>query len=130
MTVGGFLDGILKLTDRIPTVWNVAVVFRVQSVVSGVRNIIQGVMAGNSSRVGTGAADVASALPPKTAGLLIDAAKVVMSVALPLNATDQKKLLEFRATVHVREERKRAEPVPGAADSRALLSRWNRECDI
>lgn len=93
----GFLDEVTDALNRLPTVWNLGALFRLNSLGQGVENIMVGISRGDITRILDGIVDVASAVLPKPMTIFIDLAKFAISVILPLNEEDQIKFMDFRA---------------------------------
>lgn len=93
----GFLDDITDGLNRTPSVWNLGALFRLNSLGQGLDSIRIGIESGNVTRILDGVVEVAVALLPKPAAFLIDMAKTVIGVLLPMGEEDQEEFMNFRA---------------------------------
>lgn len=93
----GFLDDVTDALNRLPTVWNLGALFRLNSLVQGMDDIRVGIEKGDLNQVLSGFVDVAVAVLPKPATIFIEVVKFAISVVLPITEEAQQAFLDFRA---------------------------------
>ena len=115
-----FLDDITNALDRLPTVWNLGALFRLNSLWQGLDNIRIGIEKGDTTKILDGVVDVTVALLPKPAAFLIDLAKTAIGVLLPMGAEDQEEFMNFRAQCMFRKNTDQLSP----AEARKFVERY------